>query len=106
MPARGAIRLTTVRGVRERLAPDRTLIVSGPAGKLTASADTDASGRFRTAPRQFWWIYIVPMDVFDDRTDVTVRAVGYESAAIPLKTNAVGPRDVSLGEIHLKPRTL
>ncbi len=84
--------------------PDATVIISDPANQQVASASTDASGRFRIAPHRVWWIYIVPMDAFPYRTPATISALGYESTSIAVVTNPMGPKELSLGEIHLEPR--
>ena len=78
-----------------------SITLNDPPADLT---HTDVRGHFQIAPHQVWGIYIVSLEPpFNFPTVVTVSAFGYESVSLPLWSNVLGPRNVSLGEIHLKP---
>jgi hypothetical protein len=73
--------------------------ISHQIGEIDVAAASD--GTFRLSPKQRWGIYIIPMDVFGPWTDATVTAPGYANQSFKLSSSAMGPKDVSLGDVRL-----
>jgi len=66
--------------------------------QVTAKTD----GSFNLQAKQFWGVYIIPMDVFGPWSDAIIAAPGYETVTIKLAASAIGPSRFSLGTIKLK----
>ena len=94
---------TVVDDAKSTPIPKATVILSGPDKQPAASTTSDASGHFTIAPRQAWWIYIVPGDVFAYPTYAKFSALGFESNTVSLLTHPMGPKEASLGDVKLKP---